>query len=250
MQNSDPHAARRAAFSVALTDYMAARRAGDVSRSALGDMRPVERRQALLYGLAAGAIRRCRLDPRADPAEAVAAIIACLADNTDGACSASVARIARVLNRTEKRIWAALARLADDGRIVSERRRGRGGHEGSALRWLAVPTAVTNLASPAWILDALAEQPASRRSGGWSRQPPGPTESVVPPIQPPARRETNPMGVESKDARVRARGFRGVDPGSVEGRERREAEAWLAERAGGGREGRELVATLPSRRPP
>jgi hypothetical protein len=124
----------------------------------LGQYSGIQKALLLRNGLLVGAVRHCRLNPRADSRMPILALITFLADNNEGICRLSVSRMCKILDRSRESIVTSIQFLEEDGQIGVSRKEGL-----PNCYWPLIPAALAELsANPVWFVDALAPKPRFR----------------------------------------------------------------------------------------
>ena len=117
----------------------------------IGQLRGIERMQALRNSLIIGAIRHCRLNPRADTRLAILTLITFLADNDGGVCHLAVTKITEIFQRSRETIVTCIQNLEQQGQIGVARKNGM-----PNSYWPLVPAALADLsANTVWLVEAL-----------------------------------------------------------------------------------------------
>ena len=127
----------------------------------LGQYSGMQKALLLRNGLLVGAVRHCRLNPRADTRMSILTLITFLADNNDGICRLSVTRMCEIFTRSRESIVTSIASLEEDGQIGVNRSGGM-----PSCYWPLIPAALAELsANPVWFVDALSTKPKFRSFG-------------------------------------------------------------------------------------
>ena len=83
----------------------------------LGQYSGMQKALLLRNGVLVGAVRHCRLNPRADTRMSILTLITFLADNNDGICRLSITRMCEIFARSRESIVTSIASLEKDGQI-------------------------------------------------------------------------------------------------------------------------------------
>lgn len=193
-----PARERRERFLAEIGNFCAERRREDaLSREQLGELDAFHRFWALRRSLLDNMVLLCRTVRQADVLPALLLLITYFADNNSGACTVSLARLARVLDRSERRTKAALARLVEMGMVLVEE---RPGHTSLVTPWVRQKY-WSDGDHITWWLDAHA--PVSRPRGRPYRQTPHDTQH--PGFLKNQGRRTSSLSADTHDAM--SRGF-------------------------------------------
>jgi hypothetical protein len=127
----------------------------------LGQYSGLQKALLLRNGLIVGAVRHCRLNPRADSRMSILTLITFLADNNEGICRLSINRMCEVLKRSRQAIVTGIQDLETDGQIGVVRKDGM-----PNCYWPLIPAALAELsANPVWFVDGLSSKPKFRSFG-------------------------------------------------------------------------------------
>lgn len=143
---------RRAEFVREITRWTNAQRAADQVeakqiRERIASTDGFARLKLLRHAAIAGLRRYYHMHPSAEIAPALIVLVCALADNDDGAATASVETLARVIGRSSRRITSAIGSLCDAGIITREQRSG----SSSRLAPVIAPAIARDPAAPvAW----------------------------------------------------------------------------------------------------
>ena len=127
----------------------------------LGQYSGMQKALLLRNGLLVGAVRHCRINPRADTRMSILTLITFLSDNNDGICRLSVTRMCEIFARSRESIVSSISSLERDGQIGVNRSGGM-----PNCYWPLIPAALAELsANPVWFVDALSTKPKFRVFG-------------------------------------------------------------------------------------